>query len=325
MEKKAVRYLLLGLECPTRRRIIIDNNIYDEYIDSLQKANKILKIEILPVDIIKGSRLPHKNESLIEFGMYMFKFPNESRDDNRAQKITEAIISSYTLIKGPFLFEPARAFRFPTSMLKGDRFLSRDDILSLDEKRIYYDEDNSVGPSLFDRICIGFDGMASVWDITPLMMEKDFSKAMMYLRASFREFYVYPGVVPEVLGKSEESPKLNYIKAKFENALLNAFKAIEALIGEPPKNNNKFFKKLLSIGVNPKYNYGYPNYKPIYKVIREMSYVRDKKAAHGSIPKRRDITYFELMDYQFCARLIVIKNIQKRLGRAILMFPKIKD
>ena len=53
--------------------------------------------------------------------------------------------------------------------------------------------------------------------------------------------------------------------------------------------------------------------KPIYQVIRDMNDARDKKAAHGSTPNR-NITEVELLEYQNCARLIVLGAAKTEIG-----------
>lgn len=325
MERKGVYYLLLGLIDPTYHTITEDKGIIKEYKKIIKRAGKKLGIEILPVCILRESKLTYKTNLKNATHAYMFKFTINSCDANQAQKIADAIISSFTLIWGPFPFEPAGVFQFPTSFLKNGKFLLGDDLLDLDRKRQFSNEYIYAGFSLNKWVGISIFNMMSIFDIVQLMMEEDLSKAMKYLRASYREFYVFPGVVTEILAKPEDYPISTYDQSLLEDAMINAFKAIEALIGDPPRNDIKFFKKLISIGVNPNYEFSYPIKKSIHEIIREMNKVRDKRAAHGSIRNQKAITFYELMDYQFCSRLIILKDIKKRLGRQIRYYHKIVD
>ena len=127
---------------------------------------------------------------------------------------------------------------------------------------------------------------------------------------------MFPGQVPEVLRQPGEMPHTANLLTRAENALVNAFKAVEALIGDPPSDDRKFFAKLRSVGVDPFQNAGYPISVPLHERIRELNRARDKKGAHAktsAIP----ITYYELMDLQLCARLVVVRALERKLCRSI--------
>lgn len=156
----------------------------------------------------------------------------------------------------------------------------------------------------------------AAWKITPLIMhDANLKLAAQFLSESQDNFFVWPGGMDEAIGQSAYVPKSVYEQVRFENALQNAFKAIEAVIGNPPKSDIKFFQTIKEIGLDPSEEFGL-NDLPLNKVIRKMSIARDKKSAHGST-KDRNISVGELLDYQFCARLIVITAFEKQLDTSI--------
>jgi hypothetical protein len=121
---------------------------------------------------------------------------------------------------------------------------------------------------------------------------------------------VYPGQIREIAFDRVSSAPTSSHQTHFEDALQNAFKAIEAVMGDPPKNDRKFSDKLVAIGIDPLEQVGYEEKKPISTVIRAMNEARDKKSAHGST-RRRTIGQAELLDFQTCSREVVLAAIEE--------------
>jgi len=107
------------------------------------------------------------------------------------------------------------------------------------------------------------------------------------------------------------SPVSRRESARGENSIVNAFKAIEAVIGDPPKDEAKFKRKLQGASIDPNELCGLgPRRETIGIKICKMNDMRDKKAAHGRTGGDRQITYFDIMDCQACARLVLLKQFQ---------------
>jgi len=136
--------------------------------------------------------------------------------------------------------------------------------------------------------------------------------AARFLQRSYENFYVAPGGISEV--KYDETPSsTGAAQNNREDALHSAFKAIEAVIGDPPKNDRRFFSTLAKLGIDPAEEAGYLNKTPIHKMIRRMNEARDKCSAHGSTRNRR-ISAAELLDFQTCANVIVTAAFEKQRG-----------
>jgi len=159
-------------------------------------------------------------------------------------------------------------------------------------------------------IYISENAVDEAWKITPLLFQNDrIYNAVSFLKTGQDDFFVRPGEINEIFAKWNQSSKTGFYQRKFENSLQNAFKAIEAIIGDPPKDNKKFFAKIKGIGLDPFEEFGYLSKDPLHVVIPQMNAARDKKAAHGST-KDRIITLGEMMTYQDCAHLIVAAAIK---------------
>jgi hypothetical protein len=140
--------------------------------------------------------------------------------------------------------------------------------------------------------------------------------ATRFLHRSYENFSVSPGGISEVLSDPDNPSKTGAVQNNFEDALHSAFKAIEAVIGDPPKDDRRFFAKLAELGLDPKEEAGYLEKMPFERMIRRMNEARDKRSAHGSTRNRR-ISAAELLDFQTCAETIVVTALEKARGRPL--------
>jgi hypothetical protein len=136
-----------------------------------------------------------------------------------------------------------------------------------------------------------------------------------FLKSSQEKFFVWPGQLDEVI-EDTSIAKAGWEQTRLEDALLNAYKTVEAIIGDIPKDERKYFSKLESIGIDPHETVGYAPKKELHIVIREMNDQRDKKAAHGRTPNR-EITIGSMLEYQACARYVLVSAIENYLGESI--------
>lgn len=314
MKNDAVHYLIMGIGFPVFTQPPAPHE------ESAREAGEKLECAISPVYLLRGNHVPKKDECSREDGRYMLTFSSGVADHQRARQIADALALSFTLLEGPLfsLDDLARIYPFPAGMLQDDGYLFVDKLLAYDRSLPF---EERFGPvelqlALAKSIHIGEGQMVRVWALVPVVAEEPLSRALRFLEASFREFYVFPGEVPEVLGRPEETPMNADSQTRAENALLNAYKAVEALIGDLPKDEGKYLEKLKNIGVDPFRQVGYETSLLLHRRIRELNRVRNKKSAHGSTSNRR-ITYYDLMDFQLCARLVVIGALEQKLGHRI--------
>jgi hypothetical protein len=151
------------------------------------------------------------------------------------------------------------------------------------------------------------------WRIAAITYRNDkLFNAARFLQRSYENFYVWPGGIRETMW-DDAAPVSGAGQNNFEDALHSAFKAIEAVIGDPPKDDRRFFSKLMQIGMDPMEEAGYLEKIPIHCMIRRMNDARDKRSAHGSTTTRK-ISASELLDFQACAQVIVLAAIESSRG-----------
>jgi hypothetical protein len=136
-----------------------------------------------------------------------------------------------------------------------------------------------------------------------------------FLKTSQENFHVWTGQIDQAVEDAQVTAENVFQQSRLENALQDNFKAVEAIIGDPPKNDEKFFGKIKSFGIDPNMIFGLED-KPIHQVIRDMNDARDKKAAHGST-QNRAITVGELLVFQNCARFMVLQACKSELGERL--------
>ena len=238
-------------------------------------------------------------------GRFVFWFRDGSRDDERAQTISDALLANIELlyqiaVVGPH--ESPKAYWLERSMFCEDVFLKKDQFIKT-KPSLYIRLNRSV---TFPRSTV-----KSAWTILPITLQQPYFDAVHFYQASIREYCFIGDSIGEVLNGYLKSPtsRSDYVRA--ENAVLNAFKAIEAIIGDPPKNEAKYRQKLEKVGISPDELVGFTGYsgiegkQPIGNKIRKFNYLRDKKAAHGRSAIDRRITFYEIMDIQACAQAVI--------------------
>lgn len=258
--------------------------------------------------------LVHWGKSRDTNGRYVFRFSGCRRDDAAAVRFAESFLYAFSLVHGPIAERDhdSLILRIPPDIIKGRTAVLLDDLIRLEESR----EPDPLSVKR-PRLTIGQttitsrDRFEAAWRVCNVTYSNEnLFEATRFLKTSFDNFYVWPGQISQVASDPEMGPITSSHQAKSEDALLNAFKAVEAIIGDPPKDEAKLFHKLRLIGVDPEEAVGYRGRRALHQVIRQMSRDRDKKAAHGST-RDRTIKAADLLDYQECAAWVVLSAIEK--------------
>ena len=280
-------------------------------INVAKEAGKSLGIMIWPIRLIyKG----HESGNYV----YIFRYPRYKKDDLDAVIIGESYFLSLSFTFGPWadLDDTQFVYCFPSELIH-DGTLFIDDLMEYEESRPYNERTIENPTYTFGRSFSTSEyDMDAAWKITPYIYKnRKLKQSLRFLVESQENFFVWPGGIDDAIDQSDYIPKTSFEQIKFENALQNAFKSIEAIIGDPSKDDRKLFVKLREVGVDPTEKIGLDQ-EPISEIIRKMNIARDKKAAHGSTFDR-DITVGEMLDYQFCARYILLSAIEHELNEPL--------
>ena len=248
---------------------------------------------------------------------FVFRFPWYKRNDEHANKISEAFLLGLSISFGPWIDpnQSIAAYCFPSELIN-DEMLSVDDLINFENSLPYPDRSTEFPHTLFAHSFTTFDRyINNAWELTPLILNNNsLRRAAQFLVKSQEDFFVWPGQIQDVIDHAGYIPDSLFDQVRFESALHNAFKSVEAIIGDPPRDDNKFYSLLSSFDLDPLELVGYQSKRPLHEVIRNMNIARDKKSAHGSTPSK-NITAGELLEYQSCAKYIVRMAFNQFLGK----------
>jgi hypothetical protein len=306
-----VAYLLLSARVPS-------NSLHPrslaalQAIESAQEAGESLGVKVWSM------RLAWRQGGGGEY-RYFFRFPGFARDDKRAKEFGECFFFALSLTFGPCLERiEAVVFRVPADLVRGHRCVAIDSLAQVEEARPYADRTLEtpmvVLGSSFHTSAAYFD---TAWKITPVLVKDErLRRAARYLKASKDAFHAWPGQVWDIMKSPTAKVQTELEQTALENALQNAFKAVEAVLGDPSKDDAKLRARMEAVGLDPDEEVGYIDKASLQTTIRRMSWTRDKKSAHGSTPPR-PITAGELVEFQACAQLVVLVAIEHVLGGPI--------
>lgn len=107
--------------------------------------------------------------------------------------------------------------------------------------------------------------------------------------------------------------------SRAEAAFLNAFKTVEAIVGEPSKNRTvkKLTQRLQEKGINSEISIGYRVKENIVDKIIKYHNLRDKIAAHGIGKIKRDLKLSEIIELQSLARYLLLKSAKEQNKKVI--------
>lgn len=245
-----------------------------------------------------------------------FSSPNRLRDDNFASWLAENILMLAEAFYGPrFEFSHEHfTFPFPYSRFRRNKGVNYSLLKigvegSLDDSHLLF-LDQMI------RSCHGIpDNIVAlaIRAASLLRAGSSIRNAVAFLVQSQRDFYVFPGQLQEALYDRDWAPTKATELARWESSYQSAYKAVEAIVGDPPKDESRYRNALQAGGINPDEEVGYRTKQKIADVIREMNMIRDRRAAHGSTPNR-GIELHQMVEFQECARYIVNCAVETAYG-----------
>lgn len=276
----------------------------------VQNEIRAIKTVVRRLDVGSGAN---------SIGHYLFRFNRYKRGDVAATRLAEAYLYGISSVHGPMVEDiPGLVLRVPDSMVRDVTAVDIDALVDLEKSRPTEDRVLDFPRSTLGAVCsTTADVHEAAWRIAAVTFNNErLFEATRFLKRSYDNFYVYPGQIREVAWDREAWPPTSSHQTHFEDALHNAFKAIEAVIGDPPRNERKFFERIRDIGIDPFEPVGYAERAPISTLIRTMNEARDKRSAHGST-RQRTIRPAELLKFQACADLVVLAAIESERGCSV--------
>jgi hypothetical protein len=261
----------------------------------------------------------YRNSSAGYQWRFLFRFNQYKSDDQIANRFAESFIYSMELLNGPVMnpYCSPFCFRVPAEIVGKKGGLTFEELEEIESKRLREERTISFPHIIGSALFTDENRVEAAWRITPIVYTDDkIHRALTFLAESQHDFFVYPGEMPEAIHNRDRLAENSHIQVNWETALQNAFKAIEAIIGDPPKDDRKFDQLLRSIGLDPYEKIVFEEEWTLREEIRSMNLARDKKAAHGGTSNRR-LTVGELLNYQACAGYVCKTAIETKLGQPI--------
>jgi len=302
-------YLLTGLLYPTDTDYINTQGLPETLSDiNLESIGVVVK----KVSVIEGKKFKTGYQGGDE--RFTFSINNGEIDDDLAQRLADAVMVSLAVVCEIGLEEAPMAIRFPQNKINEDGKLKIKDIQGDEGFGIeqYIQFNKAVG--------VPSEVLSRVWQIVPAIVgNQSFMDAASFYRESIMNIWIPDDTISELM-EDGDIPTSNVEKANVETAYHNAFKSIEAIIGEPPRNTKKLRIKLDNQGINPDEIVGYELYKmkpgkeKLFDKLLSMQKTRDKKTAHGKTIQPREIGLCDLKDKQALARHIILKSLTSISG-----------
>lgn len=258
----------------------------------------------------------YENSVRIPNGFYTISFECGKRDDKLAQRIVDALWASLAIMGRVAFEEMPFALCVPKCLLRSESNVIIETLVAW-----YVVDNNTPYNPDFLLVRLGryvrYDSnvITKAWKILPALMQNNIFKASQFMFASIQDFNFIGDDTSEILRNPDLIPLSFNEQVRAEGAILNAYKAIEALIGDPPKDDAKLKNKLISIGVDPGELVGFriSTKEPVLQVIRRLNEYRDRKTVHGSTPYSRETKYVEVYEFQECTLVLLSSSIDKYL------------
>jgi len=306
-------YLLLqlgaGINSGDREQVVTD---------AMSEAGANLGISMWSWPVYDAGHRRSCAEQRIFFGA-----PDQRRDDEFATRLTEGILLLAELFYGP-LFEMTNehlALPFRSARLRKNAGIMANTL----RKEIEAAVGNSHLPFLHQMIhshnTIPDHVVAlAIKTVPTLHRNPRIRLAAAFLSHAQHDFYVYPGQLREAIHDGDWIPTRATELARWESAYQNSYKSVEAIIGDPPRNDQRFRARLTEQGLDPDEEVGYKRKQSIATVIREMNGIRDARAAHGSTPNR-GIRLYQMVEFQECSRYVLQATLEKYHGKQLYHSP----
>lgn len=307
MKSRKWIYLLAGLGVLYKEKVTYPNR--EEII------LKNIDVRLRRISLTEKDRIRKPHEELGYRDRFIFYISDGIKNDNFAQTFADAVMSSLALVSGVTVEDIPIAVGIPEDVIKKDRFIRIKDLIGRD----------CIGSEMYFKVMNSTDVPSEVldyaWHVVPAIVENEsLMNGAHFYKESIGQVWVADDDVFEFMHDNSPIPTSHAEKARVETAYQNAFKAIEAIIGEPPKDVRKLRRKLIQAGINPDEKVGYelfgmkPGKETVIKKVLDMQEIRDKMAAHGKTSTPRTIDYCEVKDKQSLASYLLLTHIHSILG-----------
>jgi hypothetical protein len=164
--------------------------------------------------------------------------------------------------------------------------------------------------------------LAAIFYLLPFVLQnEDLFNACSFFRACCSGFSLMDGdVIRDVLDEPKREPEDETERLALEHVVLQSFRTVEAIVGEPGKNEKRFHERLKAWNLQPNERVGFPGRRKhrLEDRIRWLQDARDSAAAHGKRRRSNPFTLLEAMEAQHLAHSVLERALwwkAESLGR----------
>lgn len=307
MAKSQYHYILLQLEFIAELDVL---EYRGEVATAFREAGAQLGVEFATARF-SGHSGPNRTGSSRIF----FTLAGGKRNDAFANSIAEAILLCAELYYGPhFDFTYAHlAFPFRSSTTPSGT-VSRARIMNSIDREVPNSRQMFTDQMVFRANGLTTGVIALAIRTAPYVLAtRALRCATAFLAVAHHAFFVWPGQLRETLDDGHNLPTTTAELAIWEASYQNAYKAVEAVVGDPPRDEARYLAHLRNAGIDPDGLVGYEQKERVADVIRKMNRMRDTRVAHGSTPAR-GIHLKDMIEFQECARYVVQRAVNHASG-----------
>lgn len=238
-----------------------------------------------------------------------------------AIRIVDGISSLFTLFHGVPKPHPFVPEQIPRGSLHNDRLQVTD--IEASHKTLHPYSDSSLPllefrAELKSSVVISEYTMAYIFFHLPTAVTtNNVFDGLHFYQESVSDFTFLGDDITEVLRNPDERPTTEADRIRLESSVLNAFRAVEALVGEPGKNEERFRRRLRYAGIDPDEPVGFRGepQNTIRDRIAWLHGLRDVAASHGRRRRADPLSFREVMEAQHLGQAVVMCGLIQATSR----------
>lgn len=237
-----------------------------------------------------------------------------------AHRVVSAIAGLFTYVHHTTYGDLA-PYQIPKALIKGTA-VSTEEIRELEARTGREPFPDTLLNRLVSGVIIADTHIATIFYLLPFVLQnQDLFDACSFFRSACSEYSFMDGAVREVLDEPRRGPGNESERLAFEHVILQSFRTVEAIIGEPGANETRFHQRLGAWNLSPNERVGFGTHRiqHLQDRIRWLQEARDSAAAHGKRRRSKPFTQLEAMEAQHLAHLILERALwwkAESLGRA---------
>lgn len=262
------------------------------------------------VVLLKNRREKQRRAPVSSVERLLIQLTNPS--DAEARRTANGIQALFAYVHRVRYGDDFGIYQLPDRRLVKENTIFENELVALEERlcRFGYIPDLFVS-KLGSYIIVPESEMAYLFYYLPTVLNsRPLFDACHFFEASSSDFAFVGDTVTEICRSPGDMADNEQDRLRLENVVLNAYRAVEALVGEPGREN-RFRTRLLEWGIDFDEKVGFRGYPqlPVGSRMYWLRDLRDEAAAHGRRRRRKPLTFFEAMEAQELANSVLHKAL----------------